>query len=29
MGNVKSEGEKLMCKSLNNKEGKIGIFENM
>lgn len=29
MGNVKSEGEKLMYKRLNNKEGKIGIFENM
>jgi len=29
MKNVESEGEKLICKRLNNKEGKIGIFEDL
>jgi len=29
MENVKSEGEKLMCKWLNSKEDKIESFENL
>jgi len=27
--NIESESDKLMCKRLNSKEDKIGIFENL